>query len=163
VQKKTTVNGASGRGAERAVGERSGEAAGRLEAAGIPDPELLERPRRRRFTAEYKLRMVQEADACTRSGEVGALLRREGLYSSHLSVWRQQREAGALEVMGRARGRKKRHPLEQENTRLRERAERAEAELLKARKVMEVQGNVSALLAELLEPKGATQDNGSEK
>lgn len=160
--KTTTVNGASGRGAERAVGEHSGASAGRRGAQAVPDPELPERARRRRFTAEYKLRIVQEADACTQPGEIGALLRREGLYTSHLSVWRQQRDAGALEAMGRARGRKKPHPLEQENTTLRDRAERAEAQLVKARKVIEVQGNVSALLAELLEPKGATQDNSSQ-
>ena len=93
MQKTTMVNGASGRGAERAVGERSGEAAGRV-AATIPDPELVEQARRRQFTAEYKLRIVQQADACTQPGEVGALLRREGLYSSLLSAWRQQRDAG---------------------------------------------------------------------
>ena len=73
------VNRASGRGAERAVGEHSAAAAGREVRDARPDPELVEQPRRRRFKAEYKLRIVQQADACTRPGEIGALLRREGL------------------------------------------------------------------------------------
>jgi transposase len=142
-------NGEGDRGAERAVGERSSPVG--AERQKTPDPELVERPRRRRFSAQYKLRIVREADACSRPGEVGALLRREGLYSSHLAAWRRQRDEGALAQLGRARGRKKDHPLEAENARLRHRAERAEAELAKARKVIEVQGNVSALLGELLD------------
>src|SRR5680860_907045 len=84
-------NGASGREVERAVGERSEAAAGRAAPEGVPNPELVEGPKRRRFTAAYKLRILREADACTQAGETGALLRREGLYSSHLSSWRKQR------------------------------------------------------------------------
>ena len=114
---------------ERAVGERNGGAAGRAAPAGVPDPELVERPQRRRFTAEYKLRILREAEACSRPGEVGALLRREGLYSSILSEWRKQRDAGSLQALSRPRGRKAPHPLEAENAKLRRRAERAEAEL----------------------------------
>jgi len=128
----------------------------------VPDPELVERARRRRFPAEYKLRILREADACTRSGETGALLRRERLYSSHLSAWRKQRDQGALVALGRRRGRPRPHPLEAENAKLRQRLERADAELAKARKVIEVQGNVSALLGELLEPRGATPDASTE-
>lgn len=146
-------NGAGSREEQRAVGERSEAAAGR---PGAPDPELVERPRRRRFTAEYKLAIVREAEACSRPGEIGALLRREGLYSSLLTEWRRARDAGALEALERPRGRRAPHPLEAENADLRRRAERAEAELAKARTVIEVQGNVSALLGELLEPRGAT-------
>src|SRR5680860_681374 len=149
-------NGAGGREAQRAVGEHSEAAAGRAELAGAPDPELVERPTRRRFTAQYKLRIVREADACTRPGEIGALLRREGLYSSLLTEWRRARDAGALEALARPRGRAPAHPLESENAELRRRLERAEAELEKAKRVIEVQGNVSALLGELLEPRGAT-------
>ncbi len=97
-------------------------------------PEVPERARRRRFTAEYKLGIVQEADRCS-PGEVGALLRREGLYSSHLSVWRRQRDTGALAAFGKKRGRKtKRSPeqdeierLQRENGRLRHRLEQTEA------------------------------------
>jgi transposase-like protein len=148
-------NGAVGCGVERAVGERSGAAGGSAAPAGVPDPELVEGAKRRRFTAEYKLRVLREADACSRLGEVGALLRREGLYSSLLTEWRRAREAGALEALERPRGRKPPHPLEAENIMLRRRAERAEAELEKTRKVIEVQGNVSALLGQLLEPRGA--------
>jgi transposase len=99
--------------------------------------------------------VLREADGCSRPGEVGALLRREGLYSSLLTEWRRAREVGALEGLERPRGRKAPHPLEAENATLRRRAERAEAELEKARKVIEVQGNVSALLGQLLEPRGA--------
>ncbi len=123
----------------------------------VPDPELVERAQRRRYSAQYKLRIVQEADACTAPGEVGALLRREGLYTSHLTYWRKQRDAGALQALGRQRGRAKPNPLEAENARLRARAERAEAELSKVRRVVEVQGNVSALLGDLLESKGASR------
>lgn len=149
-------NGAGSREAQRAAGERSEAAAERAERVGAPDPELVERPRRRRFSAEYKLAIVREADACTKLGEIGALLRREGLYSSLLSEWRRARDAGALEALARPRGRAPAHPLESENAELRARAERAETELDKARKVIEVQGNVSALLGELLEPRGAS-------
>jgi len=90
-------NGTGGRRAQRAVGERSGAAAGR--GAELAHPELTERPQRRRFSTRYKLRILQEADACTRPGEIGALLRREGLYTSHLSAWRRQREQGALQAL----------------------------------------------------------------
>src|SRR5439155_21750586 len=122
-------------------------------AGAVPDPELVERPVRRRFSAEYKLRVLREADACTKPGEIGALLRREGLYSSLLTEWRRAREAGALDALQRPRGRRPAHPLEAENAELRRRAERAEAELEKGRRVVEGQGNVSAVLGQLLEPK----------
>jgi transposase len=157
------LNGAGGRAAERAVGERSEAAAGRAVPAGLPDPELVERPRRRRFTAEHKLRVLREAEARTRPGEVGALLRREGLYSSHLSAWRKQRDEGALKALDRPRGRKPPHPLASENAELKRRLERTEVELEKARKVIEVQGNVSALLGQLLEPRGANELGSSER
>ena len=153
------LNGASGRIAERAVGERSDLAAARPVREGVPDPELVERAKRRRFSAEYKLRILGQAEACTRPGEIGALLRREGLYTSHLTAWRKQRDAGALEALDRKRGRKPADPREAQIAALQRRAERAEAELEKARKVIEVQGNVSALLGELLEPRGATRSS----
>jgi transposase len=149
------LNGAVGRALERAVGERKGMADGRAAAGGVPDPELVERPVRRRFVAEYKLRVLREVEDCTRPGEVGALLRREGLYTSHLTYWRKQRDAGALEALSRPRGRRPADRRDVENAELRRRLERTEAELEKARRVIEVQGNVSALLGELLGPKGA--------
>ena len=110
----------------------------------VPDPELVARAARRRFTAAYKLRIVQEADACSEPGEVGALLRREGLYSSHLTKWRKQREQGALAELGRPRGRKPTDPRDRELAELRVRAERAEGELEKARKVIAIQGKCAA-------------------
>jgi len=72
----------------------------------VPDPELVEQAKRRSFTAKYKLKMLAKADACTKPGEVGELLRREGLYTSHLRYWRKQRKDGALKELGRPRGRK---------------------------------------------------------
>jgi transposase-like protein len=73
----------------------------------IPDPEVVVKPKRRQFTAEYKRRILQEADACAQPGEIGALLRREGLYSSHLTTWRHQRQRGELQGLAPAkRGRK---------------------------------------------------------
>lgn len=83
-------------------------------------------------------------------GELGELLRREGLYSSHLVTWRKQRSDGALRELGRPRGRKPADKRDAQITALTRRAERAEAELVKARRVIEIQGNVSALLEEML-------------
>lgn len=150
------------RAAEGPTGSPGSELRVRRERDAVANPELIERPRRRKFTSEYKLRIVQEADACSDPGEVGALLRREGLYSSHLAEWRKQQRRGALASLSRRRGRPKSHPLERENAELRRRAERAEAELAKARKVIEVQGKVSALLDALLEPRRAEADESSE-
>ena len=72
----------------------------------VPDPELVEQAKRRTFTAEYKAKILAKADACTQPGEVGELLRREGLYTSHLTYWRKQRKDGALKELGKPRGRK---------------------------------------------------------
>ncbi len=140
---------------ERAVGERKGIDLAHDVKVPPPDPELVERARRRRFTAEYKLQILQRADACSKPGEIGALLRREGLYSSLLTEWRRQRERGSLAALERPRGRPKADPREAQIAALQRRLERAERELEKARRVIEVQGNVSALLGDLLEPRGA--------
>jgi transposase len=126
-----------------------------------PDPELVERAARRRYTAEYKLRIVQQADACTQPGEVGALLRREGLYSSLLTYWRKQRDEGSLERLSRKRGRKPADRRDREIAELRARAERAESELRKARRVIEVQGNLSALLEQMLDTRGASESGST--
>src|SRR5213078_4777099 len=88
---------AAGREDERAVGEFGFVVGGRAAPEGVPDPELVEQAKRRSFTAGYKARILAEADACTRPGEVGELLRREGLYTSHLTYWRKQRKAGRAE------------------------------------------------------------------
>jgi transposase-like protein len=156
-----TTNGAAGREDQRAVGELGFGAGGRAAPEGVPDPELVEQARRRTFSAEYKLRILQEADACTQPGEIGALLCREGLYTSHLTYWRKQRREGALKELalkelGRPRGRKPADRRDLEVAELRRRAERAEAELAKARKVIEIQGNVSALLEQMLGAEGAS-------
>ena len=152
---ENTKNGAEIGSLERAVGERKGIDLAQDVAAVRPDPELVERARRRRFTAEYKLRVLREADGCSKPGEIGALLRREGLYSSLLTEWRRQRERGSLAALDRPRGRPKADQREAQIAGLQRRLERAERELEKARRVIEVQGNVSALLGDLLEPRGA--------
>ena len=131
--------GVGGRAAPEGVGGR-----------GVPDPELVEQAKRRSFTAEYKARVLAEADACTRPGEVGELLRHEGLYTSHLTYWRKQRKDGALKELGKPRGRKPADTRDAQIAALTRRAERAESELSKARRVIEIQGNVSALLEEML-------------
>ena len=95
---------AAGHEAQRAVGELGFGAGGRAAREGVRDPELVEQAKRRSFTAEYKARILAEADGCTRPGEVGELLRREGLYTSHLTYWRKQRKDGALKELGKPRG-----------------------------------------------------------
>lgn len=74
------------------------------ESPAIADSEVLVRATRRRFTAKFKARVLQEVDRCTRSGEIGAVLRREGLYASHLITWRRQREAHGVAGLSRKRG-----------------------------------------------------------
>ena len=122
-----------------------------VRGGGVPDPEFVERPSRRKFAAEYKLSILKEVEACSKPGERGALLRREGLYSSLLQKWRAQRDAGALSGLEpRKRGRRATDLREARSAALLARAQHAEAQLKTARKVIEVQGNVSALLEELL-------------
>ena len=142
------------RGGRRRRPERIGE----RRRCAVPDPELVERPRRRRFAAEYKLRIVREADRCSRPGEVGALLRREGLYSSLLTEWRRARDSGALEALApKRRGPAGPSPAEVEAERLRRRLARSEAELETARRVIEVQGNVRPSCA----PRSSTTSRSS--
>ena len=122
--------------------------AGVAAAPVLPDPEVAEKAGRRRFTAKYKLEVLEAADRC-QPGEIGALLRREGLYSSHLTTWRRQRETGALAALAPVkRGRKTRAvdaqgqrvvELQRENERLRQR-------LVQAETIIEVQKKVSLLL-----------------
>jgi transposase len=114
--------------------------------ADDPDPEVPEKATRRRFPAAYKAKILAEYDAATDPGEKGALLRREGLYSSHISAWRQAREAGGLPALDRKRGRKPADPRDAEVARLRKRAERAEAELAQSKLIIDAQGKLHALL-----------------
>ena len=139
-------------GGERSEAPRSGgvpilERVSSASPPEVPDPEVAARPKRRQFTAEYKLRILREADACKGPGEIGALLRREGLYSSHLVVWRRQREEGAqAQLKARKRGPKAkvRDPrvkqLERENARLERRLKRVETLLEIQKKAAELLG-----------------------
>ena len=142
--------------AERREGERSetersaaaGKAGANQRPVRRPNPEVVAKPKRRIFTAAYKQRILNEADGARQSGTIGALLRREGLYSSHLVTWRRERAGGILEALTpRKRGPKsKRHPLEEENQKLRRQNELLTEELRKAEIVIDVQKKVAALL-----------------
>jgi transposase len=116
--------------------------------ADRPNPEVLARPKRRIFTGEYKQRVLAEADKAKESGGIGALLRREGLYSSHLTTWRHERAAGILHALTpQKRGPKsRRSPLDEENQKLRRENEHLTEELRKAEIVIDVQKKVAALL-----------------
>lgn len=108
--------------------------------------------RRRQFSAAYKLRILEAADACTDLGSIGALLRREGLYSSHLSAWRASRRKGSLAELSRTRGAKpKKSPETREVERLRKENARLRRELEKAKTVIEVQKKLSEILGVDLE------------
>ena len=147
----------AGRGTQGAGGELGFSSGGRAVPEGVPGPRARRAARRRRFSAAYKLSIVREADACSKPGEIGALLRREGLYSSLLGKWREQRDPGALGALEpKPRGPRAPSADAVENVRLRGELERSQADLKTARRVIEVQGNVSALLEELL-TKSATE------
>jgi transposase-like protein len=113
----------------------------------IPDPEVVPKAKRRQFSAAYKLRIVQEADACTAPGQIGSLLRREGLYSSYLSKWRRQREEGQLQALSaKKRGRKGHDPSVEELAGLQRENERLRARLEQAEIIIDVQKKLSQLL-----------------
>ena len=140
LEKENLKEMAETEGARRASGVSA------ISAGDVPDPEVVEKPKRRRFSAEYRLRIVREADACKAPGEVGALLRREGLYSSLLSAWRRQRDAGALAgLRSKKRGPKAKavdprvNRLEREVVRLRRQLEQAET-------IIEIQKKVAGIL-----------------
>ena len=115
-----------------------------------PDPEVPERARRRTFTAKYKLEILAAYDAAA-DGEKGALLRREGLYSSHVVEWRRARDAGALAALAAPRGRKPRDKRDEQIAALQAEKQRLEQELAKARFVVEVQAKLQALLETISE------------
>ena len=128
-------------GARRATGVSAGGGTGE-----VPDPEVAAKAKRRQFSPEYKLRILREAEACKGLGEIGALLRREGLYSSHLVTWRRQREARALTGMKaqkrgpRGRGEDPRvKQLVRENARL-------QRQLRQAVTIIEIQKKVAGIL-----------------
>ncbi|WP_298228182.1 hypothetical protein [Gryllotalpicola sp.] len=111
----------------------------------VPDPQVPERATRRTYTAKYKRDVLAEYDACDRAGK-GALLRREGLYTSLITAWREQRDRGALEALARPAGAPPASAVEKEAARLRRENARLSADLEKARQVIEIQGKLSALL-----------------
>ena len=137
--------------------EVQGKAAGKGDSArvsspardsAIPNPEVSAVPKRRRFSADYKARVVEEAETCTEAGAIGALLRREGLYSSQLSKWRALYRSGALQALrDDKRGRKsKKHPLEDEVAQLRKHNERLSCRLERAETIIEIQKKVASML-----------------
>lgn len=130
-------------------------------AARVPDPEVVPKAKRRQFTAEYKLRIVREADACTEPGQIGSLLRREGLYSSYLSTWRRQREEGQLQALSsKKRGRKGQDPSAEELAQLQRENERLRARLEQAEIIIDVQKKLSKLLG-LTMDKTESDENAS--
>jgi len=145
-------------GARRATGVPSVDAATgtRRSLHAVADPEVPEKASRRKFTADYKVRILREAETCQHAGQRGALLRREGLYSSHLTTWRRQAERGTLQALSpRRRGPKARTPnplmkrvatLEKENQHLRHKLKQAET-------IIEVQKKISEILYGSPEPK----------
>ena len=133
--------------AEKIRASRENE--GAMLAVAPPNPEVRDKAVRRHFTAEYKLRILTLADACTESGSLGVLLRREGLYASNLNAWRGQRERGVLSALTpKKRGRKEtvRDPLVAENEKLRRENERVTKRLRQAEIIIDVQKKVSQIL-----------------
>jgi len=123
--------------------------------ATCPDPEVLEKPVRRQFTAAYKLEMVEAADRCSELCQIGALLRREGLYSSQLSTWRNQRQQGQLQALSdNKRGRKATipHPVQQELEQLRRENQRLRHTLQQAELIIDIQKKASQLMGISLSP-----------
>jgi transposase len=114
----------------------------------VPDPEVVVTAQRRHFTAEYKQRILQEADACIHRGEVGALLRREGVYSSHLNTWRHQRQRGARQGLTPAKRGRKADPQAAELARLQREAVRLKAQLERAELIIDVQKKFAKILDE---------------
>ncbi len=110
----------------------------------VPDAEVVVKAKRRRFTKQYKLRILKQVDACTRPGEIGAVLRREGLYSSYVSKWRMQRDQGQLET--KKRGRPAADPSQKQLARLRVENARLSKKLEQAEAIIEVQKKLSDLL-----------------
>ncbi len=150
MSKGRTATVSEAEGAE--VSERRGEraAAGAPMLTAVPDPEVPAKARRRRFTVAYKLRILRETESQHTPGAIGAVLRREGLYSTHLSAWRRERDRGALDSLSRRRRGRQPDPipgarqriatLEAENVRLQERLRQAEAIISAQKKLAEILG-----------------------
>ena len=119
----------------------------RSAAALAPDPEVVDKPSRRRFSPAYKVRILEEVDGCTEPGEIGRILRREGVYSSSLTTWRKAARNGSLKALSKKRGRKsERNPLDEKVRTLERQNARLENELRKANLIIDVQVKVAELL-----------------
>lgn len=126
----------------------------------VPDPEVTPKAKRRTFSAEFKLRILDEAAACTRPGERGALLRREGLYSSHLTHWRRELRAGILAGLKPKKRGRQADPLAAENAALRRENARLQTKLERAETIIAVQKKLSDLLG-LPTPNETDETNGA--
>src|SRR4051794_6727416 len=143
---KAELAGPERREGERSEPSRSGVPANSRRPAPV-DTEVVAQAQRRTFSAAYKLAIVEEADRATDPGQIGALLRREGLYSSHLVDGRRLREAGTWDALSKKRGRKPtRNPMAEENQKLKTQMARLERQLQQARIIIDVPKKVSALL-----------------
>jgi len=130
--------------------------------SATPDPEVPEKARRRCFSARYKLKIVEQAERCSQPGEVGALLRREGLYWSHLQTWRRQREEGSLQgLSSKKRGRKSvaRNPLTEKVKELERENKRLQRKLQRAEIMLDIQKKASELLGIPLETGEEEEDD----
>lgn len=124
----------------------------------VPDPEVVPRAKRRRFSAAYKQRILAEADRCADTGEIGALLRREGLYSSHLSRWRQLRATGELQALSPQKRGRKGDPQAAELVQLRRENERLKQRLEQAELIIDVQKKLSQMLGLTDRPRSNDED-----
>lgn len=146
---------------ERSGGDPNGVANNAAATPSPPNPEVSAQPQRRRFTAKYKARIVEEAQKCTGSGQIGALLRREGLYSSALTLWRRQYQSGALQAFkDEKRGRQRtRDARGQELQRLQRENERLSKKLSQAELIIDIQKKVAAMLGNPIETPANSEDN----
>lgn len=122
------------------------ETAGEPEGQSMPKTEVGSKPRRKQFSAAERLRILREVDACQGSGEVGALLRREGIYSSYLTTWRRQKERGELDGLSPQKRGPKVDPQAIENAKLRRENEKLKEQLRKAELIIDIQKKVSQIL-----------------
>ena len=146
---------------ERSGGDPNGVANNAAATSSPPNPEVSAHPQRRRFTAKYKARIVEEAQKCTGSGQIGALLRREGLYSSALTQWRRQYQNGALQgLKDEKRGRQRtRDARDQELECLRRENERLSKKLSQAELIIDIQKKVAAMLGHPIETPANSEGN----
>ena len=140
-ESRVQERGVSSESASRSESGNGVAVPGRVPSAGVPA-----KPQRRQFSADFKTRIMEEADACTQAGEVTALLRREGLYSSHLANWRRQYRSGAAAGLAQRRGPKGKDPVVVEKEALERKVARLQHRLQHAEKIIEVQKKLSELL-----------------